>query len=157
LEAYRTALAARNLEINLFWQRSNYFLVLNTAVAVGFFSRTDRDWLALGLSVIGLVISLLWVRLNLGSKFWQTRWERRLEVVERALDPDFGLFSADWRTIRNDVREGLEFRPDQSQLQQLYKRAVMRKPSVSKTMTLLSAFFVLVWFVAAVVSAVEAL
>jgi hypothetical protein len=33
----------------------------------------------------------------------------------------------------------------------------MRKPSVSKTMTLLSAFFVLVWFVAAVVSAVEAL
>jgi hypothetical protein len=78
LEAYRTALAARNLEINLFWQRSNYFLVLNTAVAVGFFSRTDRDWLALGLSVIGLVISLLWVRLNLGSKFWQTRWERRL-------------------------------------------------------------------------------
>jgi hypothetical protein len=33
LEAYRTALATRNLEINLFWQRSNYFLVLNTAIA----------------------------------------------------------------------------------------------------------------------------
>jgi hypothetical protein len=33
LEAYRVAKEARNLEIALFWQRSNYFLVLSTAIA----------------------------------------------------------------------------------------------------------------------------
>jgi hypothetical protein len=38
LEAYRVAKEARNLEITLFWQRSNYFLVLSTAIAAGFFS-----------------------------------------------------------------------------------------------------------------------
>lgn len=31
------ALDTRNFEISLYWQRSNYFLVLNTALAVGFF------------------------------------------------------------------------------------------------------------------------
>ena len=41
LEAYRTALATRNFEISLFWQRSNYFLVLSTAIAVGFFARGE--------------------------------------------------------------------------------------------------------------------
>ena len=31
---YKISIEIRNLEIGLFWQRSNYFLVLNTAVAV---------------------------------------------------------------------------------------------------------------------------
>src|SRR5207248_3234570 len=43
VDAYKIALETRNLEINLFWQRSNYFLVLNTAIAVGFFARGHRD------------------------------------------------------------------------------------------------------------------
>lgn len=37
MEAYRVAKETRSLEINLFWQRSNYFLVLSTAIAAGFF------------------------------------------------------------------------------------------------------------------------
>jgi len=41
LEAHRVAKEARNLEITLFWQRSNYFLVLSTAIAAGFFSLRD--------------------------------------------------------------------------------------------------------------------
>ena len=35
---FKIALETRNFEILLYWQRSNYFLVLNTALAVGFFS-----------------------------------------------------------------------------------------------------------------------
>src|SRR5258705_9819865 len=85
---YRIAYDTRNFEISLFWQRSNYFLVLNTAIAVGFFS-ANRDAYRLGLSIVGLVVALLWVRINLGSKYWQVRWEHRLEIVEKQLRGDF--------------------------------------------------------------------
>src|SRR3972149_10785499 len=37
-DAYKFAYDTRNFEISLFWQRSNYFLVLNTAIALAFFS-----------------------------------------------------------------------------------------------------------------------
>jgi hypothetical protein len=157
LEAYRTALQARNLEINLFWQRSNYFLVLNTAIAVGFVSLDKRDVYAFLLSLIGVVVACLWVRVNLGSKFWQSRWEHRLHVVEEELQGNLNLFSADWTTIQDDVRQSLGFGgPGQGWITQLYNRAVMRKPSVSKSMTLLSVFFVSVWAATAVLAALSA-
>ena len=81
LEAYRVAKEARNLEITLFWQRSNYFLVLSTAIAAGFFSLHDAKY-ALPLAIFGLVVGLLWIAVNLGSKFWQSRWEHRLRLAE---------------------------------------------------------------------------
>ena len=34
-ELYKIAIQTRNLELGFFWQRSNYFLVLNTALATG--------------------------------------------------------------------------------------------------------------------------
>jgi hypothetical protein len=37
-DRYKVLLDTRNLEINLFWQRSNYFLGLNTGIAIGFFN-----------------------------------------------------------------------------------------------------------------------
>ncbi|HEY4679149.1 MAG TPA: hypothetical protein VIJ01_18425 [Candidatus Angelobacter sp.] len=42
-DAYKVLIDTRNLEINLFWQRSNYFLVLNTGLAIGFFN-IKEDW-----------------------------------------------------------------------------------------------------------------
>jgi hypothetical protein len=80
-EIYRTALETRNLEINLFWQRSNYFLVLNTALAVGFLNVKDGEY-SLVLAIFGAIVSGLWFQVNLGSKYWQSRWEHRLSVVE---------------------------------------------------------------------------
>ena len=38
LKIYEIAVETRKLEIDLFWKRSNYFLVLSTATAVGFFT-----------------------------------------------------------------------------------------------------------------------
>jgi len=84
LEAYRVAKEARNLEITLFWQRSNYFLVLSTAIAAGFFSLRDAKY-ALPLAIFGLVVGLLWIAVNLGSEFWQSRWEHRLRLAEEQL------------------------------------------------------------------------
>src|SRR4051812_19960176 len=80
LEAFQTAYQTRNFEIGLFWQRSNYFLVLNTAIAAGFFV-ADRSFRPL-LCVLGGVVSALWLAVNLGSKFWQERWEHRLSIAE---------------------------------------------------------------------------
>jgi hypothetical protein len=149
LEVYKTALATRNFEIQLFWQRSNYFLVLNTAVAIGFFSRVQHDRYAFGLSLIGIAVSFLWVRINLGSKFWQSRWEHRLEIAEDDLQPGLDLFSAGKDVLRADARKSLEAWGNQGWLMRAYTEAVLRKPSVSKTMTLLSLLFVLVWIAAA--------
>ena len=36
-EQFERATSERQFEIQMFWQRSNYFMVLNTAIAVGFF------------------------------------------------------------------------------------------------------------------------
>jgi hypothetical protein len=172
LEAYHAALRTRELEIKLFWQRSNYFLVLNTAIAVGFLSRDDNYGYAFGLSVVGVVVACLWVRINLGSKFWQSRWERRIELVEADLGiSEMGLFAATWETVYRDVEQSLEYRPRstvaggrhkalaalQRRTDETYKRQVLKKYSVSRTMTGLSVFFVGVWVMVAVASGILAL
>ena len=58
-DLYKNVLDTRNFEISFFWQRSNYFLVLNSALALGFFglkTRSYEPWLA----GFGLLVSLLW-------------------------------------------------------------------------------------------------
>lgn len=143
LEAYRVAKEARNLEITLFWQRSNYFLVLSTAIAAGFFSLREPKY-ALPLAIFGLAVALLWVAVNLGSKFWQSRWENRLRVTEEQLRPGMDLFSASWHTVQEDVRQSFEFRR-RGVIHHIYTRLVLLKPSVSFMMTLLSLAFVGFW------------
>lgn len=143
LEAYRVAKASRDLEINLFWQRSNYFLVLNTGVAAGFLTLKDAKY-ALPLAIFGLLVALLWIVINLGSKFWQSRWEHRLRLTEEKLRPDMNLFSASWETVQQDVRQSFAFRK-RGPIYNVYARLVLLKPSVTFVMTLLSLLFVLFW------------
>jgi hypothetical protein len=143
LEAYRVAKEARNLEINLFWQRSNYFLVLSTAIAAGFFSLREAKY-ALPLGFFGLLVGLLWIAVNLGSKFWQSRWEHRLRLAEGKLRADMNLFSASWETVQADVRQSFDFRR-RGPIHRMYSRLVLLKPSVSFMMTLLSVLFVGFW------------
>ncbi|MGO9112846.1 MAG: hypothetical protein ACLP9L_26740 [Thermoguttaceae bacterium] len=143
LEAYHVAKDARNMEIGLFWQRSNYFLVLSTAIAFGFFSLRDVKY-ALPLAMFGLVVALLWIAVNLGSKFWQNRWEYRLRLAEERLGPDMNLFSASWETVQEDVRQSFKFR-QRGVVHRAYTRLVLLKPSVSFMMTALSLVFVGFW------------
>jgi hypothetical protein len=157
--AYRTALETRNMEIGLFWQRSALLLAVNTAVAVGFFALDDRDtFLVVLLCLIGAVVSVLWLLVNLGSKYWQSRWEERLHRIEGRLresegvldDEDLKLFSAKWDAIDADVQASLDDTRGGKNLlsrglRRLYHRGVKKKFSVSAMMTLLSAFFAVVW------------
>ncbi|MEX2490410.1 MAG: hypothetical protein WD425_01470 [Nitrospirales bacterium] len=144
-ELYKIAVETRNLEIGLFWQRSNYFLVLNTAIAVGFFS--VQDWAyQLALSIFGTLTSILWFCVNLGSKYWQSRWEHRASELERKLGENIEMFSASKKVINSDVKAALLNHKEIKELS-MYDRWVMSKPSVSKIMSNLSALFIAFWLV----------
>lgn len=142
-EIYKIALETRNIEIELFWKRSNYFLVLNTAVAAGFFLKAGNDH-QLPLGIFGLTIAILWLLVNAGGKFWQSRWERRLHIAEESLNPEIRLFSSGWEEINKDVDESLEF-SNHTSIRKLLDKLVLKKPSVSFMMELLSIAFITLW------------
>src|SRR3990172_1180465 len=135
-DLYRVALDTRNLEITLFWQRCNYFLVLNSALALGFFSLKEPVYSVL-FAVVGLITSFLWFAVSLGSKFWQARWEYRLSQIEKQLAPGLDFFSADRATVKRDVEESLKSSGHWG-FQRCLDRLVLVKPSVSFMMMLLS-------------------
>jgi hypothetical protein len=141
--SYKTALDTRNFEISLFWQRSNYFLVLNSALALGFFNLQRQEY-ALFLALFGFIVSLLWFRVNLGSKFWQSRWEQRLSEIEKKIDPELHFFSADWVIIKSDVENIIKDSSEHKKhgpFRRWVNKQVLTKPSVSIHMIWLSVFF----------------
>ena len=142
-DIYKAALDTRNFEIAMFWQRSNYFLVLNTALGVGFFKTELFE--SLGLAVFGFFVSLLWFRVNLGSKFWQSRWEQRLAKVEKKVAPELQFFAAEWSLIFADVDSSLQTTKHKSRFRNWLNKQTLKKHSVSYNMTLLSVFFMIGW------------
>ncbi|HAS6341088.1 TPA: hypothetical protein I7247_21060 [Vibrio vulnificus] len=150
-DLYKIAIETRNMEIGLFWQRSNYFLVLNTAVAVGFFSIKSVEFQVI-LALFGIVVSVLWFGVNLGSKYWQSRWEHRASVIESEIDSSIEMFSASKSTIDADVKASLLNHKLNSKLD-WYDKLVMQKPSVSKYMSTLAGLFILLWLGVLIMSA----
>lgn len=149
-DIYRIAFDTRNLEISLFWQRSNYFLVLNSALAVGFFNLQKPLSLqpySLLLAGFGLLASFLWYRVNLGGKFWQSRWEQRLAKIETVLAPDIKFFAADKGITEGDVKESLLWDSSKGTFRKWIDKQILKRPSVSYNMTLLSLLFIMGWVV----------
>lgn len=145
LDAYKIALETRNLEIGLFWQRSNYFLVLNAALAIGFFRLADNKYSIL-LACLGAFVSFLWFRVNLGSKYWQARWEHRLNKKEKEIAKELEYFSASSELIQADVEASFSHGAEnKGQFQKWLEQQALKKPSVSYNMTLLSLVFVGTW------------
>jgi hypothetical protein len=145
-DVYKIALDTRNLEISLFWQRSNYFLVLNTALAIGFFSQQNEVYAYL-IAIFGFIAAGLWYRVNLGSKYWQSRWEHRLSVIEKKIASDLHFFAADWETIKHDVEQSLAGSAHKRCFHKWLDTQVLKKHSVSYNMTLLSVLFMFGWIV----------
>jgi len=143
---FKIALDTRNFEISLFWQRSNYFLVLNGALIVAV---AKADGWELGIAFAGMVTSLLWFLVSLGSKYWQNRWEREVELREATLGIDPPLFGATQERTRQLVEQSFNW-TNHGFLHRAVNRMVLRKPSVSLAMTFLSALFFVVWLVIAV-------
>lgn len=141
---FKIAFDARNLEIELFWRRSNYFLGLNTVVAIAYFSNrtnTVPAWLICGL---GLVSSALWFLVLCGGKFWQSRWESKLRSLERNNQSNSGLFAVSRAEVRAQA-ESLIKDDDHWWPRGLIDKIVLWKPSVSFLMMVLSIMFMVLW------------
>ncbi len=140
---FKIALETRNSEISLFWQRANYFLALNIALAVGFFSVKDRDY-SLLLAGLGAFASLLWLLVNLGGRYWQSRWEHELVLREQKLYPDDPVFAATRQQTEEQVWESwVRNHPGVSW--PWMRRVVLLKPSASLMITILSIVFFFSW------------
>jgi hypothetical protein len=148
-ELYKIAVGARQFEIQMFWQRSNYFMVLNTALAVGFFALRN-GWYAPLLAFVGAVVCLIWYLVNLGSKYWQCRWEEAASRLEQS--PEAKLFAVTPEEIQQEVTRSLE-KARHEGLQKWLDGQILKKPSVSYLMILVSLFFVVLWLIVLSVSA----
>ena len=138
---FEVARENRRFEIQMFWQRSNYFLALNSALGIALFAIKGPLYLTL-ISGVGIVCSLLWFRTNVGAKFWQKFWEAEVHELAKGLDMKaFALtddeIMANTRTFgRTD---------DKTFLKRFVDREIEKKPSVSYNMILLSLFAVFCW------------
>lgn len=148
-DIYKLVLDTRNMEISLFWQRCNYFLVLNSGLALAYFNVTQES-LQIPAAILGVVVCLLWLQVALGSKFWQERWEDCLRSVEMEIraknhfHSTQALFSLQPEDARALVKDSLE-RGSHSGLYGLLDGLVVAKPSVTAAMMYLVLSFLTSW------------
>ena len=141
---HETALKLRNFEIELFWKRSNYFLLLNSAIFIAFFSKDLTAKLLI--CAVGTVVCWYWYQTNLGSKFWQERWESAVDTTESSFYESNGdsisFFNGE------DVKTVVDINLSKANSRwekKVFKKQILKQPSVSFTMIKLSIFFGLVW------------
>ena len=142
-ELYKIAIDTRNFEINLFWQRSNYFIALNTGIAIGTFFKSSEGF-RIPLAVLGAVISFLWICMNLGSRYWQVRWEHEAAQLEMKITNEI-LFSANKSRTYEVVKHYLSNDTQKNIKLSLLDKLILLKPSVNKTMICVSLVFVVFW------------
>lgn len=148
-EIYKMALDTRNLEINLFWQRCNYFLILNSALAYAYLRHGDKN-LSIPMTVLGFIVCIFWYRVALGSKYWQERWEAKLGEVETTFKGngtfplDIELFTADWEKIKREVSGSLH-KENHTAFESIVANQILTKPSVTQAMMYLVLTFALSW------------
>jgi hypothetical protein len=98
------SLANRAFEIDLLWKRTLVFWGFVAVLFVGVAQSVDK-WrsLAVALTGLGVVFSLIWSLVNRGSKSWQESWEIKsvqffderysyTNLFRRATGPQTGIF-----------------------------------------------------------------
>lgn len=144
-EEMKIALDNRAFEIQLFWQRSNYFLVLMSALGIGAFTIKD-PYLSPVISVFATACSYLWFKTNLGSKFWQESWE--VEVTRLAHEFGVRSFVRPTSDVVDQVKHSLSSSragERHSPFRRWIDRLVAQKPSVTYHMIILSLVSLVVW------------
>lgn len=147
----KVALDNRAFEIQLFWQRSNYFLVLMTALGVAAFSVKDIIFSPI-VSLLTTTASYFWFRTNLGSKFWQESWE--VEVVSLAKEQKIRSFERSTKDVIKQVEGSLASEgrnDDRSHLRRWVDLQIVKKYSVTYNMILLSMWSTCLWSVVTIV------
>lgn len=81
-EEYKIAIDARNLEINLFWQRSVFYWGFIGAALVAYSELIDNHkTVSFAVALLGCFLSVSWSMLNRGSKWWQESWEATVAEI----------------------------------------------------------------------------
>ncbi|RZK43673.1 MAG: hypothetical protein EOO90_01910 [Pedobacter sp.] len=79
----------RDFDIEHYWKRAAYFWTFIAAAFAGYFLLLTKDAIdeIVGLVVIclGLIFSLAWMLVNIGSKMWQENWEAHIDLLEDAV------------------------------------------------------------------------
>lgn len=93
--AFEKAWATRNFEIELYWKRANYFWAFIASALVGFFALinsanytkpdTSNHVEVYIVICIGIVLSVAWLLINIGSKAWQRNWEVHVDLLEDSI------------------------------------------------------------------------
>jgi hypothetical protein len=137
------ALANRVFEIQSFWLRSNYFLVLLTALGAATFTVKD-EILQLILSILSAFCAWFWYRTNLGSKFWQESWEVEVNLLSEQIGIE--SFKRRIAAVTDQVRNSLDpSASDKGWFRRFIDKQVLSKPSVTFNMIALSLLVVVVW------------
>lgn len=143
----KIALDNRAFEITLFGQRSNYFLVLITALGAGVFTIKD-PWFSFIISIFASIGSFLWFKTNLGSRFWQESWE--VEVTMLAKEHGIRSFVRSQAQIEVQVEQSLTGGTKRSFFRRWIDRQILKKPSVTFNMIVLSLVATLIWTIISV-------
>jgi len=143
-ELYKIAVGTRQFEIQMLWQRSNYFLIFQTALVVALAAAKQDRWISALVSLLGIATALVWCLVNAGSKYWQVRWEAAAERLERQIAPDVRLFAATPREVHDEVRRSINA-SGHTRFLSFVDRLILRKYSVSLMMMILSMGSVVVW------------
>ena len=144
----KVALDNRAFEITLFGQRSNYFLVLITALGAGVFTIKD-PWFSFIISIFASIGSFLWFRTNLGSRFWQESWE--VEVTMLAKEQGIRSFERSQVEIAAQVEASLSGGTRRWFFRRWIDRQILKKPSVTFNMIVLSLVATLIWSIITIV------
>lgn len=142
----KIALDNRAFEIQLFWQRSNYFLVLMSALGVAAFA-IEEPIFSLMVSLLAVIASFLWFRTNQGSKFWQERWEIEVKSLSKEIGiRSFGRSISDIKVqVAQSLYPGGVIKVNSFRTWIL--KGVLEKPSVTYHMIILSFASTVVWAV----------
>ena len=145
LDELKIALDNRAFELQLFWQRSNYFLVLMSALGVAAFA-IKEPLFSLLVSFLAVAASFLWFRTNLGSKFWQESWEVEVTLISHEMG--VRSFQREMSEVQAQVRNSL-FPPGKKihPFKRWILQGVSEKPSVTFHMIVLSFISTIVWMV----------
>jgi hypothetical protein len=140
---FEILLQMRNKEIDLFWQRNNYFLALNSAFALSVTLKLDSsNILVIIIPFFGILISFLWWRVALGSRFWQAYWSQKLREMESNISPK-RFFNRNREESQATVKCYLKTNPIKGILRNFIYGQVLKGFSTTWQMILLPIVFLL--------------
>ncbi|EKN3384270.1 hypothetical protein WFK62_12425 [Yersinia enterocolitica] len=75
----------RKFEIELYWKRATYFFAFFTIITAAFgylFTHEKYSIYSPAAAIVGVIFSIFFYHINIGSKYWQQNWEFVIDKLE---------------------------------------------------------------------------